>query len=136
MKRLSPVVIAGLLTFTSTTVFAEKTEAVAKTPNKPVTTTPYSGPSINADITVKQLLATGVKDQVVTLTGKIVRHTGGENYIFADETGEIKTEIDKKYFPAQPTINEHTKVKIVGEYEKIHFKKNEVEVKQMIVVLN
>ena len=134
MKRLYPVVIAGLLTFSSTTVFANDTKAVAA-PAKATPVTPYSGPSINADITVKQLLATGVKDQIVTLTGKIVRHTGGENYIFADETGEIKVEIDKKYFPAQQTIDEHTKVKIVGEYEKKHFKKNEVEVKQMIAIV-
>ena len=134
MKRLYPVVIAGLLTFSSTTVFANDTKVVAA-PAKATPVTPYSGPSINADITVKQLLATGVKDQIVTLTGKIVRHTGGENYIFADETGEIKVEIDKKYFPAQQTIDEHTKVKIVGEYEKKHFKKNEVEVKQMIAIV-
>ncbi|MBC7455520.1 MAG: NirD/YgiW/YdeI family stress tolerance protein [Massilia sp.] len=80
---------------------------------------------------VKQLLATGVDDQYVILKGKLIRHSGGKHYDFADQGGEIRIEIDPEHFPPGVTIDANTAVELLGKYDKERFGKSEVEVKQI-----
>jgi len=84
-------------------------------------------------LTVKQLLATGVDDQYVILKGKLIRHSGGKHYDFADQSGEIRVEIDPEHFPPAVTIDANTEIELLGEFDKERFGKSEVEVKQIRV---
>ena len=63
-------------------------------------------------MTVKQLLANGVDDQYVTMTGKLVCHTGGKNYVFADASGEMPVEILSKHFPENQAVDATTIVEL------------------------
>lgn len=78
--------------------------------------------------TVKALMATGKDDAHVSLQGKIVRHLGGDDYRFADSSGEIDVEIDNEYWPANMPIDDKTEVRITGEYDKGLVRKPKVEV--------
>lgn len=105
-------------------------------PSMPPAATPassYAGPSAVPTMTVKQLLAKGADDQYVTLAGKLVRHTGGKYYVFADASGEIKVEIPSQYFPVGRTIDANTQVQLTGKFDKESFGTSEVEVKQVIL---
>ncbi|CAG9229104.1 YgiW/YdeI family stress tolerance OB fold protein [Burkholderia vietnamiensis] len=78
----------------------------------------YTGPSAAAATTVKDLLATGKDDQPVQLHGRIVRHVGGDDYAFADATGTIRVEIDRKLWAAGQPVSEQSDVKLTGEFER------------------
>ena len=55
----------------------------------------YTGPSDQPTInTVKDVLDNGRDDMDVQLTGRITKRLGDEDYLFADDTGEIQVEID------------------------------------------
>ena len=94
----------------------------------------YSGPTTVKLMTVKQLLDTGKDDQHVTLRGKLVRHTGGERYDFADTSGQVRVEIEAAVFPAGVKIDATTEVELTGEFDKERFGTSEVEVSQLRVV--
>ncbi|NLG74790.1 MAG: NirD/YgiW/YdeI family stress tolerance protein [Xanthomonadaceae bacterium] len=66
--------------------------------------------------TVKEVLASRQDDQDVVLRGRIVRHLRGDDYIFADETGEIEIELDDDDFP-RDRIPMDTEVEIRGEVD-------------------
>jgi len=91
----------------------------------------YTGPTTVPVMTVKQLQDNGKDDQHVTLRGKILRHTGGEHYDFADQSGQIRVEIEPEVFPAGVAINATTEVELTGEFDKERFGTSEVEVKQL-----
>lgn len=93
----------------------------------------YAGPTI-APTTVKTILDNGKNDEQVILQGRIVRHTGGESYRFADNTGEMEIEIEAKNWPANTSIDEKTEVRLHGEYEKELLGQAEIEVKQIEVL--
>ena len=78
--------------------------------------------------TVKALMATGKDDAHVSLQGRIVRHLGGDDYRFADSSGEIDVEIDNEYWPANMPIDDKVEVRITGEYDKGLVCKPKVEV--------
>ena len=78
--------------------------------------------------TVKALMATGKDDAHVSLQGRIVRHLGGDDYRFADSSGEIDVEIDNEYWPANMPIDDKVEVRITGEYDKGLVSKPKVEV--------
>ncbi|HDR9253967.1 YgiW/YdeI family stress tolerance OB fold protein [Burkholderia vietnamiensis] len=78
----------------------------------------YTGLSAAAATTVKDLLATGKDDQPVQLHGRIVRHVGGDDYEFADTTGTIRVEIDRKLWAAGQPVSEQSDVKLTGEFER------------------
>ncbi|KVH41631.1 YgiW/YdeI family stress tolerance OB fold protein [Burkholderia diffusa] len=78
----------------------------------------YTGPSTLTTTTVKELLANGKDDQHVQLQGRIVKHTGGEDYEFADATGTIRVEIDKKLWAAGQPVSDTSEVKLTGEFER------------------
>lgn len=59
-------------------------------------------------------------DAKVMLEGNIVKHLGGENYLFQDESGTIIVEIDADEWQGQQITPEDT-VQIHGEVDKDFF---------------
>jgi len=92
----------------------------------------YTGPSEIPLTQISKLLQSGVDDQYVRVVGKIIRHVGGENFMFADASGEILVEIDSHYFPSGANINENTLVELRGEFDKEHFGRSSIDVNEVI----
>lgn len=72
-------------------------------------------------------------DTYVILTGNLVSKVGDETYIFRDRSGEIRVEIDDKYFRGLE-IGPNDTVRITGEVDKDFGKNIEIDVKQMLVI--
>lgn len=53
----------------------------------------YTGPKEQNKVSVAQLKDVA-DDQWVTLEGKLVKHLGGENYLFRDDSGEVEVDGD------------------------------------------
>jgi len=70
----------------------------------------------------------------VTLRGHILKKISHDKYIFADSTGQIRIDIDDKYFPYGTPISPTTLVEITGEIDKEFMSSPEVDVKKIIVV--
>ncbi|MBV7406923.1 YgiW/YdeI family stress tolerance OB fold protein [Enterobacter sp. ENT03] len=68
-------------------------------------------------------------DAWVTLTGKIEQRTGGDNYLFRDESGTIDVEIDDKRWNGQ-TVTPQDTVEIQGKVDK-DWNSAEIEVKKI-----
>jgi uncharacterized protein (TIGR00156 family) len=83
--------------------------------------------------TVAEVLARPVDDQPVQLTGKLVRQTGRETFVFRDATGEIQVEIDREDFPAGQPVGPDAVVTIDGEVETRLLKKPEIDVEMLRV---
>ena len=84
--------------------------------------------------TVGEVLRDPVDDRPVTLTGKLVQQTGRETYLFRDDTGEIRVEIDAEAFPANQPVNADTRVQIHGEVEKRRARKPVIDVERLQLV--
>ncbi|EAR57336.1 Protein YgiW precursor [Photobacterium sp. SKA34] len=111
MKKLL-VVSAFLLASTSTSAFAATTAAP-----QPVHQGGFTGPSATPVIKMISQVKDAQDDAAVELTGYITTSLGDDDYMFKDNTGEIKVEIDHKDWNgvnATPT----TKLKIRGEVDK------------------
>src|SRR5690606_37546623 len=65
-----------------------------------------------APTTVEAIKSDPKDDMKATLEGRIVRKLAHEEYLFADDTGEIRVEIDDEDFPDQP-VAETTRVRLV-----------------------
>ncbi len=91
----------------------------------------FYGPGATA-ATVQQA-KTMPDDSYVTLTGSIISKVGKEDYIFRDDTGEIKVDIDDKYFYNVKVTPQNT-VRIVGEVDKDFGKAVEIDVKSLEVL--
>lgn len=74
-------------------------------------------------------------DTMVTLTGNIVSQMPGskDKYMFRDATGEIRVEIDHKYFQGREVTPANT-VRITGEIENDFGKAVEIDVKQLEIL--
>lgn len=109
--------------------------ASAQTPAPaPPAQTGYVGPSSVPLMSVRQLLAEGKDDQAVTLRGKLLRHIGGDRYVFADSTGEMQVDIDKRVFPMGQTVGANDNIEITGEFEKEWIGTSELDVKQLRIL--
>jgi uncharacterized protein (TIGR00156 family) len=80
--------------------------------------------------TVADVLKNGKDDQMVTLTGNVVKQVGREKFLFRDASGEIRIEIDDEAMPTQP-FDDKTKVEITGEVEKDFLRSLEIDVKSV-----
>jgi uncharacterized protein (TIGR00156 family) len=78
----------------------------------------YTGPSAATATSVEALANTARHDQSVTLQGRIVSYLGDEDYLFADDTGQIKVAIESRLFPAGTPIDARTPVRIVGKVDR------------------
>ncbi|WP_174995971.1 YgiW/YdeI family stress tolerance OB fold protein [Pandoraea iniqua] len=76
----------------------------------------YVGPSTIRLVTTKALLGNGVDDQFVALKGRLVRHIGGRNYLFSDESGNLIVWIDPERFTTlKRNVDENTLVELRGQ---------------------
>ncbi|TKC79076.1 NirD/YgiW/YdeI family stress tolerance protein [Trinickia terrae] len=96
----------------------------------------YAGPNAATAVTsVKALHEHARDDQYVTLQGRIVSKIGGDDYLFADDTGQVKVEIEPHLFPAGRPIDDKTRVRITGKFDKEWVSKHsEIEVDQLTVL--
>jgi uncharacterized protein (TIGR00156 family) len=94
----------------------------------------YSGPATFGEKSVAAILKSPVDDQAVQLQGHLLRKTGSDKYVFSDGTGEIVAEIKDKRFPAGQTVDEKTKVEIVGEVDTGFSRPPEIEVESLRVI--
>ncbi len=83
--------------------------------------------------TVRQVIDRGYDDQRVQLEGNIVQQIGKELYIFQDATGQIRVDIDHKYFRGQ-VVTPQDRVRIVGELDKDLFEPIEIDVKYLTLL--
>jgi uncharacterized protein (TIGR00156 family) len=81
--------------------------------------------------TVKEVLGSRQDDQDVVLRGRIVRHVKGEDYIFADSTGEIEVEIDDDDYP-RDRVPMNTDVEIRGEVDLDRNRPPTIEVDEIV----
>ncbi len=88
----------------------------------------YTGPSAHKTIgSVADILKNPIDDQPVVLRGYLTKQVGKEKYMFSDGTGEIRVEIDAKDFRGL-TVDDKTRVEIIGEVEKDFFMSPEIDV--------
>ena len=99
-------------------------------PNAPATQSHSGGfqAGNTSGVTVKQ--AEEMKDDSwITVRGSLEKQTGKEDYLFRDETGSMKVEIDRKHWNGQ-TISPKDRVELTGELDK-DFNAIELDVKQV-----
>ena len=68
-----------------------------------------------------------------TLEGRILRKVADEEYLFSDDTGEIRVEIDDDDFPRQP-VSETTRVRLEGEVDTHRYKEVDFDVDRMTIL--
>lgn len=94
----------------------------------------YVGPNSDSiPATVAEILANPVDDQDVLLQGKLTDRLSKDKYTFADDSGEIRVEIDDDEFPRQP-VDENTVIEIYGEVEKDFLESPEIDVDRVRVI--
>lgn len=101
-------------------------------PNAPAAQTQTKQGGFSADhtsvVTVKQ--AEDMRDESwITVRGKLEKQIGDEDYLFRDQTGTMKVEIDHKHWNGQ-TISPQDTVELTGELDK-DFNSIEMDVKQV-----
>lgn len=101
-----------------------------------VQTPQTAGPaSSSAGVTaVAEILRKPRDDQKVTVRGYLIRHLGGENYLFKDDTGEIVVEIDVDDFPRAQPIDDTVLVELQGEVDAHRRRAPEIDVKRVRIV--
>jgi uncharacterized protein (TIGR00156 family) len=88
----------------------------------------YTGPQEQNKVSVAQLKDVA-DDQWVTLEGKLVKHLGGENYLFKDSSGEVEVEVDQKVWRGTE-VGPDDLISIRGEVDH-SWNKTEVEVESL-----
>lgn len=68
------------------------------------------------EVTVQKVLEMPNQSNVI-LKGYLVRKTGSEEYVFKDNTGEIKVAIEDEIW-GNRRVDSFMKIKIIGELEK------------------
>ena len=130
--RFTLPTLAAVLALSATAALAQPANYTgpSNAPQAATAAGSYSGPNNVPLMTVKQLLETGLDDQIARLQGRLVSFEGDERYIFEDATGRITVEIDNKDFPAGQTISAEQKVELTGEFDK-GLRKTEFEVDRL-----
>lgn len=94
----------------------------------------FEGPGAQSQLTTVEAVADQANDdQTVQLEGSIIEQVGDEKYIFADDTGEIRVEIDDELFRGQRITPDMT-VSIYGEVEKDFMRSLEIDVDELSIV--
>ncbi|MFC6444636.1 YgiW/YdeI family stress tolerance OB fold protein [Shinella zoogloeoides] len=84
-------------------------------------------------MTVEAIKAGAEDETKATIEGRIIRKLADEEYLFADDTGEIRVEIDDDDFPAQP-VSETTRVRLQGEVDTHRVKETDFDVDRMTII--
>lgn len=87
----------------------------------------YTGAADTANLTTVKQIESLPGDSYVTMQGKIISKIGHEKYMFQDETGTIKIEIDDDDWNGISVGPENT-VQIQGEVDKSWTKPTKIEV--------
>lgn len=114
MKKLSTIALSGLLLFSAAHANFQSTA--------PNNTSTKGGFVSGAEtiVTVKQVME--MRDDVpVIVQGHIVQRMGDEKYLFEDNTGSIRVEIDDDEWRGQTVTPEDT-IKLYGEVDRGIFK--------------
>ncbi len=93
----------------------------------------YSGPSEIGQTTVAEILKNPVDDQDVQVQGHLLRQTAHNKFIFSDGSGEITAEIKAKHFAGQ-SVNDKTKVELIGEVDTSSKRPPEIEVESVRII--
>lgn len=91
----------------------------------------YTGPQEQDKVSVAQLKDLA-DDSWTTLEGKLVKHLGGENYLFRDASGEVEVEVDQDVWRGVE-VGPEDLVRIRGEVDH-SWNKSEVEVESLVKV--
>ena len=83
--------------------------------------------------TVAKVLQHGQDDQMVILSGYVIKQLGKEKFLFRDETGEMIIEIESEAMP-QASFDDKNKVEIRGEIEKDFPGHIEIEVQALKIL--
>lgn len=110
MKTLSALTLLALISVSTATLAA------------------YTGPAEQNVVTVIQLKDVA-DDSWATVEGKLVKHLGGENYLFRDASGEVEVEIDADVWRGQE-VGPDDSVRLRGEVDH-SWNKTELEVEQL-----
>ena len=93
----------------------------------------FVGPVQGAPTTVSGVLAHPVDDQFVTLNGRITSAVSDDKYMFTDNTGTIKVEIDDKIFAGRQ-VTPDMPVQIRGKIDKDFLKDPKIDVKRLDII--
>ncbi len=93
----------------------------------------YTGPSDIGQTTVAEILKNPVDDQDIRVQGHLLKQSAHDKFVFSDGTGEIIAEIKAKHFAGQ-TLDEKTKVELIGEVDTSSKRPPEIEVDFLKVV--
>lgn len=93
----------------------------------------FSGAVTPASITTVSQIEEIANDSYVTMQGKIISKIGHEKYMFQDETGSIKIEIDDDDWNGV-NVNPENTVQIEGEVDKSWTKPTKIEVDRVKLV--
>ncbi|PEN11481.1 hypothetical protein CRI94_15730 [Longibacter salinarum] len=94
----------------------------------------YTGPGASpSPSTVAQVLEDPQDDQQVTLRGTILEQLSTEKYMFSDETGQIRIEIESDDFPKHE-IGADTRIEISGEVENSFMRRPEIDVENITIL--
>ncbi|HHQ4473400.1 YgiW/YdeI family stress tolerance OB fold protein [Aeromonas sp. S41-2] len=88
----------------------------------------YTGPQEQNKVSVAQLKDLA-DDSWATLEGKLVKHLGGENYMFRDASGEVEVEVDQDVWRGTE-VGPDDLIRIRGEVDH-SWNKTEVEVESL-----
>lgn len=89
------------------TVFALSTSALAG----------FDGPRATPKVVTAVSISDMRDDTKVTMEGHLVEQLSEEHYLFKDDTGDVKVEIDDKVFRGA-NVTPETRVRLVGEVDK------------------
>lgn len=88
----------------------------------------YTGPQEQALISVAQL-KDAADDSWVTLEGKLIKHLGGETYLFRDTSGEVEVEVDEDVWRGVE-VGPDDLIRVRGEVDH-SWNKTEVEIEKL-----
>jgi uncharacterized protein (TIGR00156 family) len=94
----------------------------------------FVGPGTPATVDVKSVLANPVDDMWVILKGYLLQKVGRDKYTFSDGSGQIRLDIDDKYFPPGVPITPKTYIQISGKVDVEHYRSPEIDVKNIVVL--
>lgn len=80
----------------------------------------------------KQAFRLDFKDELLVVKGFVTKKINGDTYIFSDQTGQIRVEIDSK-IALQQAFNEKTLVTLTGKLDSNLFGYHELDVKKLVI---
>lgn len=99
---------------------------------KPAQSNQSFGASVPAQtITVQQALSAR-DDSYVTLEGHILSQVDDDEYLFSDNSGQIRVEIDQHIWRGQ-NVSSQNKVRLYGEIDK-EWNKTELKVRELTIL--